>query len=1157
MGDSPTITCCMIVRDEEDNLPACVRSAADLVDEWLVYDTGSVDDTRAVANELGCTVVAGEWRDDFAWARNRSLEHATGDWIVVLDADDRLDDGAALRSLLGTDPDCDVFYRKEYVANARLGDGCVSLVEDDGSTVVLFPLGWAGEWGLARLDLWASLDLVEAPNSMSPWFAPPVFVPPWELVDPVWTAHLAKEGGMELTSVLRHFAAGIAASTDFVFVVVQPDGPDQGVAVYHRGPAGSYPYLGTVRMPDFEGTGSLKPLQIVAHEVDGASLLLVSLRLTLPPAQPSLASPHVLVFRFAGGTTFADVETNLDLGALDEETNLFTGQAYMTAVVESPLYESSDEAGSFRGLDVQLDADSGATLLAVSSKFGVEVFDISAVADDELDLQPYGAFETSEPSEPSNAPEVHVVGLDQRLATYAESAGPCDASFPPCGPPATEPTTLDYTNVNTGVNAESGLTFAGRYLLWATESGLPSGQGEAMRVLAMTWTGDLQDFQLRRVGLLQGDLGAGRQFEPLWRLNFDAAQNRVVGSVRSYVGYGAFPLPEQTDAECLLDDGVTASFYPQTDPCPDGGGCGVTQRTSAYPPGVALEVQTVGHTAPEVDCNELRSGGQLPGNVGRSVGNWSGAIVDAGLPDLIGYGYGGEWVGGTVGSRTRTTPGGIEVTDRVLFITDRGGCAVWAHAASLSTGLILDGQTIVRPTPPPLQRQVSIRDCAAGPWEPGSHDLRLAVCSSVAPELSFLKWSWGSGESGDLSVPLSGPPLLFFRNLEAASPDGGATWGMSGVTRVATLSNPLAATFPEMTHFACALDWRHRGDLDDPVAQAQWEEESWDLAFVPGTGAQGDDIVYWRLPREPGGYGVDASAVNTKLAAVPDPINIPAWPLLTGRRLLIQDLVQKESYLFALASSTPTDTSTGEVADYEDEDARLWLLTLQVGGSSGIGDTDHTDPSQTLPFLVDLVHLLPLHGPQASGGMEQKRLHASPDGRFLTASGGSQERGLFLIDTEAGTGPTPEPAVVWGLRRDGAWFGWSAADNSLSDDTIGPAGVGTRVGVYPEWPLLEPTDPDFPSPPVNLNCHSVPLFEADGELFFIADGSPLTLWHVPTASPSEVAFVGGFPGRDHRRVRVALTAGDDLFLVGDFGVVGLDSGGCADAAGPGCATVEA
>jgi tetratricopeptide (TPR) repeat protein len=82
----------MIVKNEEVNLPDCLRSVSDLVDEVVVVDTGSTDRTRAVAAELGARVFEFAWVDSFAAARNESLRHATGQWVLWLDADDRLDD---------------------------------------------------------------------------------------------------------------------------------------------------------------------------------------------------------------------------------------------------------------------------------------------------------------------------------------------------------------------------------------------------------------------------------------------------------------------------------------------------------------------------------------------------------------------------------------------------------------------------------------------------------------------------------------------------------------------------------------------------------------------------------------------------------------------------------------------------------------------------------------------------------------------------------------------------------------------------------------------------------------------------------------------------------------------------------------------------------
>jgi tetratricopeptide (TPR) repeat protein len=98
----PTLALCMIVRDEEAMLPACLGSVAGVVDEIVVVDTGSTDGTVAIAEAAGARVYAHAWTDDFAEARNAALSHVTADWALVLDADERLGPGAgaALRAAL-------------------------------------------------------------------------------------------------------------------------------------------------------------------------------------------------------------------------------------------------------------------------------------------------------------------------------------------------------------------------------------------------------------------------------------------------------------------------------------------------------------------------------------------------------------------------------------------------------------------------------------------------------------------------------------------------------------------------------------------------------------------------------------------------------------------------------------------------------------------------------------------------------------------------------------------------------------------------------------------------------------------------------------------------------------------------------------------------
>ncbi len=82
---------CMIVRNEEENLPACLATVEGLFDEIIVVDTGSTDGTVAAAKRFGAKVFEFPWVDSFAAARNECLRHASCKWIMWLDADDRLD----------------------------------------------------------------------------------------------------------------------------------------------------------------------------------------------------------------------------------------------------------------------------------------------------------------------------------------------------------------------------------------------------------------------------------------------------------------------------------------------------------------------------------------------------------------------------------------------------------------------------------------------------------------------------------------------------------------------------------------------------------------------------------------------------------------------------------------------------------------------------------------------------------------------------------------------------------------------------------------------------------------------------------------------------------------------------------------------------------
>ncbi len=98
----PTVSACLIVRDEEEHLDACLEALEPFVDELVVVDTGSTDRSVEIARAQGARVVELPWGDDFAAARNACLELATSDWILSVDADELFDPESAegLRLLL-------------------------------------------------------------------------------------------------------------------------------------------------------------------------------------------------------------------------------------------------------------------------------------------------------------------------------------------------------------------------------------------------------------------------------------------------------------------------------------------------------------------------------------------------------------------------------------------------------------------------------------------------------------------------------------------------------------------------------------------------------------------------------------------------------------------------------------------------------------------------------------------------------------------------------------------------------------------------------------------------------------------------------------------------------------------------------------------------
>ena len=105
MAAEPKLSASLIVRDEQSMLPDCLASLAGVVDMIYVYDTGSSDATIDIARSAGAVVTTGLWTDDFAAARNAALTGWSADWVLWIDADERLTtDTAALRRCLTTTP---------------------------------------------------------------------------------------------------------------------------------------------------------------------------------------------------------------------------------------------------------------------------------------------------------------------------------------------------------------------------------------------------------------------------------------------------------------------------------------------------------------------------------------------------------------------------------------------------------------------------------------------------------------------------------------------------------------------------------------------------------------------------------------------------------------------------------------------------------------------------------------------------------------------------------------------------------------------------------------------------------------------------------------------------------------------------------------------
>jgi len=89
--NDPIFSICMIVKNEEKNLERCLRSIKQCKNyEIIIVDTGSTDKTLKIAKSHNAKIFKYKWNNDFSAARNKAMEYARGDWVLILDADEEL-----------------------------------------------------------------------------------------------------------------------------------------------------------------------------------------------------------------------------------------------------------------------------------------------------------------------------------------------------------------------------------------------------------------------------------------------------------------------------------------------------------------------------------------------------------------------------------------------------------------------------------------------------------------------------------------------------------------------------------------------------------------------------------------------------------------------------------------------------------------------------------------------------------------------------------------------------------------------------------------------------------------------------------------------------------------------------------------------------------
>ena len=122
-GSQRRLSLALLARDDAEGLAETLVSARHVAQEMVVVDTGSTDDTRLIARQLGAKVVRHDWQDSFSAARNAGLPHISGDWILWLDAGEKLsrEDGELLREFVQDHADLGTAYFLRIALPALIG----------------------------------------------------------------------------------------------------------------------------------------------------------------------------------------------------------------------------------------------------------------------------------------------------------------------------------------------------------------------------------------------------------------------------------------------------------------------------------------------------------------------------------------------------------------------------------------------------------------------------------------------------------------------------------------------------------------------------------------------------------------------------------------------------------------------------------------------------------------------------------------------------------------------------------------------------------------------------------------------------------------------------------------------------------------------------